>query len=229
MKMKFVALFTAVIAGVSALFGATGDSEKNAKELKSSAAVTLVEDVEWGGAGYYLKIKINRGNAYTVWISGDDAADIDLSVDQSDDDESSLPFFGSAEEKNGGKTKVCYLEADSWMIDEDGDEEFSDAKTGTMYVQLSYSGDGEGIGKKCNVYFASGIRTFDVEGEESSPRRVAMTENLQTEIKNLFEGGDYAGDYYYTIHLEKGRKYRLWTVGATGKSTIECSSIGIIL
>lgn len=220
-KSKFAALLVAVMASGATLFGATGDSESTAQSLTSSASVKLVEDLEWGGAGYYLKVKINRGNAYTVWIQGDDAAEIDLDVSQGMEDESSLPFFDPAVEKNGGKIKASFLYADSWMIDEDGDEELSDAKTGTMYVYLSYNGDGDGIGKKCNVYFVSGIRTFDVEGEKESPRKVDVNENIKTEIKNLFDGGDYAGEYYYTLRLEKGRKYRLWAVGATGKAGLE--------
>jgi|GEM_PF-3535507 len=221
MKTKLIALFT-LLFGMTSLWGASGDSERSAVSISSSKSITLVEDAEYGGGAYYLKFTIKRGNAYSVWISGDDAAELDVSVSQGFDDESSLPFFGASEEKDGGKTKVCYLYAEDWNIDED--PEISDAASGTMYICVSYmGGDDEnwGIGKRCNVFVSQGIRSFYVEGEETTPRRIQMTTGIQPEIKNLFEAGDYESEYYYTMHLEKGKKYRLWAVGSPDAVTLD--------
>ncbi len=104
MKAKILVCIAAA-AAVTA-FGASakkGSSLKKAISLKSSQTATLVEEYdseekEFLGSGVaYYTMTLKRGVAYTVWITGGNAADIDLDVGTHDtyyDDREDEPSAG---------------------------------------------------------------------------------------------------------------------------------------
>ena len=88
MKARILVCIAAVAA--FAAFGASakkGSSLKKAISLKSSQTATLVEEydpdekefIEGSGVAYYT-MTLKRGVPYTVWITGGNAAYIDLDV-----------------------------------------------------------------------------------------------------------------------------------------------------
>ena len=213
---------------VSALFGlltfasanaaaTTGSCPARAPSLRvgGSMSVALVDEWDpefkenYGTGAYYIKVTLAKGGAYTVWLDGGDTAEIwSFSVDTNWEDESA-PFASfDYEEKNNNATQIAYMYADAW------DEE--DPSSGTYYIAIN--GD---IGQRTTVHFVSGIRSFTQEGEDGSPRRIAVTETLQSEERA--QVGD--GDFYYVMHLEAGRKYRIWAAGATQPVRIETEQL----
>ena len=91
MKARILVCIAAVAA--FAAFGASakkGSSLKKAISLKSSQTATLVEEYDTdekefleNGVAYYT-MTLKRGVAYTVWITGGNAAEIDLDVGTDD-------------------------------------------------------------------------------------------------------------------------------------------------
>ena len=89
--MKAKILVCILAAAAFTAFGASakkGSCIKKAISLKSSQTATLVQEydseekelVEGSGVAYYT-MTLKRGMAYTIWITGGNASEIDLSVD----------------------------------------------------------------------------------------------------------------------------------------------------
>ena len=181
----------------------------------SSMSVALVDEYdpeykEYYGTGvYYIKVALAKGGSYTVWLDGGDTADIwSFSVDSNWEDENA-PFASfDYDEKNDGATQIAYMYADAW------DEE--DPASGTYYIAI-----GGDIGQRTTVHFTSGIQSFAQEGEAGNPRRIAVTEAIQFEERAQVDNGDF----YYVMHLEAGRKYRIWAVGASQPVRIETEQV----
>jgi len=223
MKTKIITCMVAVAA--LSVFGASGEKGsciKKAISLKSSQAATLVneydsEEKEFydSGAAYY-SMTLKRGVAYTVWITGGDAANIDLDVTTNDeyyedrDDEPSASF--DVDEIDGGDTKVAYLYADDWDLDEEGDP-----KSGKYVVVLT--GD---IGDSTTLGFTSGIRTFSVVGSESSPKALTMTTKQKPYSGKLVDG-----EFHFRASLKAGSKYRVRTLGGTEANPLSLSVDGV--
>ncbi len=216
MKAKILVCIAA--AAVTA-FGASakkGSCLKKAISLKSSQTATLVEEYdseekEFLGSGVaYYTMTLKRGVPYTVWITGGNAADIDLDVGTHDtyyDDREDEPSAGfDIDEIDGGAIKVAYLYADDWDTEEDGDP-----KSGKYQVTLT--GD---IGAQTSLGFTTGIRTFTKVGSEESPKALTMSTSMRTASGKLVDG-----EYYFRASLKAGRKYRIRTQG--GKSGSELS------
>ena len=217
MKMNLKALLAGlVLAGTLNVFaGATaGSCMSKAVSLSSQQTVRLVDeyDSDFGGnlgtGVYYFKIKLSRGSQCTIWITGGMTEEMMFSVDTDWDDESAPWAMFDYDYRDDGATQVAYMYADAW------DEE--DPSSGTYYVCIS----GE-IGDTCTLRYSPGIVTFVKEGEEGNPRRVVATESRQTEIKDQVGNGDF----YYSLNLEAGFKYRLWAVGATDPVTLDPEDI----
>lgn len=218
MKLKSILCLSAAAlmsGAVGAATRAKGDCIANAIPLGATQQVKLVngydpefkENTDSGVAIYSVTLKKNQ--AYTIWITGGNTADItQFSVDV-DWTKDIFPFASfDYDEVGDGATKIAYLYADSW------DEE--DENSYKFYVEI----DGE-IGQTCSLYYTTGIKSFVQEGEEGNPRRVTMTDNIQHETRTQIEG-----DFYYSIRLEAGRKYRLWAIGATEPVFLTCPDDG---
>jgi len=223
MKTKIITCMVAVAA--LSVFGASaqkGSSIKKAITLKSSQNATLVneydsEEKEFYDSGVaYYSMTLKRGVAYTVWITGGNAADIDLDVSTNDDyyedreDEPSASF--DIDEIDGGSTKVAYLYADDWDLDEEGDP-----KSGKYLVILT----GE-IGASTTLGFTTGIRTFSVVGTESSPKALTMSTKQKTYSGRLVDG-----EFYFRASLKAGNKYRIRTTGGTKASPLDLTADGV--
>ena len=223
MKTKIITSMVAVAA--LSVFGASaqkGSSIKKAISLRSSQTATLVneydsEEKEFSDSGVaYYSMTLKRGVAYTVWITGGNAADIDLDVTTNDDyyedreDEPSASF--DVDEIDGGSTKVAYLYAGDWDLEEDGDP-----KSGKYLVVLT----GE-IGASTTLGFTTGIRTFSVVGTESSPKALTMSTKQKTYSGKLVDG-----EFYFRASLKAGSKYRIRTVGGTKANPLDLTADGV--
>ena len=213
MKSKMI-VFAAFAFAAAAVFGArrAGDSINNAKSLSGSQTATLVG--EWDpdekettedGVCYYKKT-LSRGKAYTVWITGGSAEDIDLDVYtdpnyyEDREDEPSAGF--DIVDVDGGATKVAYLYAEDW--------DSEDPATGRFIVELT--GD---LGASTTLHFQSGIVSFTRTGTEESPKSVSMANSWKTLTANAIEGG-----YYIRSALKAGRKYSVYTTRGTASSPL---------
>ena len=128
MRFRNYLLVGALVAAMSAGAANTGSCYANAASLKGSQTVTLTpeydkeiyEGYDDSGMGvYYLKIKLSRGTAHTIWISGGDAESIDLDVDVNwdaygDSDVFPMAMFDN-EEYNGGAIKAATITAADWV------------------------------------------------------------------------------------------------------------------
>ena len=212
-------------AAALSAFGETaqkGSCISKAIALKSSQTATLVneydpEEKEFYDSGVaYYTMTLKRGVAYTVWITGGSAVNIDLDVDTHEtyyDDRDDEPLAGfSVDEINGGATKVAYLYADDWDLGEDGDP-----PSGKYQVVLS--GD---IGASTTLGFTTGIRTFTMVGTEESPKSITMSKSLKT-----FSGKLIDGSYYFRASLKAGYKYRIRTQGGTSANPLSLSADGV--
>ena len=223
MKAKMIACVVAVAALAS--FGETaksGSCLKKAISLKSSQTATLVNEYDpeekefYDDGALYYTMTLKRGTAYTVWITGGSAANIDLDVDTNDnyyedrDDEPGASF--SIDEIDGGATKVAYLYADDWDTEPDGDP-----ASGRYQVVLT--GD---IGASTTLGFQTGIKTFTIVGSEESPKAISFTTSRKTFSSKLIDG-----DYYFRASLKAGRKYRIRTTGGTKANQLSLSVTGI--
>ena len=212
-----VAAFTAM--GASAK---KGSSIKKAISLKSSQTATLVQEYDSeekelleGGVAYYT-VTLKRGTAYTIWITGGDAEEIDLNVDTHEtyyedrEDEPGASF--DLDEIDGGATKVAYLYADDWDLEADGDP-----KSGKYQVMLT--GD---VGKSTTLGFTTGIRAFAKVGSADSPKALTMGTSLKTYPSKLVDG-----EFYFRASLKAGRKYRVRTLSGTAARPFNLTVDGV--
>ena len=223
--MKAGIIVCAMAAAALSAFGETaqkGSCISKAIALKSSQTATLVneydpEEKEFYDSGVaYYTMTLKRGVAYTVWITGGSAVNIDLDVDTHEtyyDDRDDEPLAGfSVDEINGGATKVAYLYADDWDLGEDGDP-----PSGKYQVVLT--GD---IGASTTLGFTTGIRTFTMVGTEESPKSITMSKSMKT-----FSGKLIDGSYYFRASLKAGNKYRIRTQGGTSANPLSLSADGV--
>lgn len=213
MKSKMIVFAVFAFTAV-AVFGArkTGDSINNAKSLMSSQMATLVgewdtDEKETTDDGVcYFKKTLNRGKAYTIWITGGNAEYIDLDVYtdpnyyEDREDEPSAGF--DLVEFDGGKTKIAYLYSEDW--------DSEDPASGRFIVELT--GD---VGASTTLHFQSGIVSFTRTGTEESPKSVSMANSWKTLTANAIEGG-----YYIRSALKAGRKYSVYTTRGTVASPL---------
>ena len=221
MKIKLWATISVLLGTVTA-FGAaaSGNCMARAVTLKASQSVRLVNEWDpdfkeyWESGVYYYKVTLMKGQAYTIWITGGNAADIDLTVDTNWEDESAPLAMFEPQDFNGGALRAAYLYADAW--------DSEDPSSGTYYVKLS--GD---IDAQTTLFFTTGIQGFLAEGAEGNPRRLNFTESVQSHATSLLEreyGG--GGDYYYIAQLTAGSKYRFRLNGSTAASPLSVDVSG---
>lgn len=212
-------LSVAVFLAVSAFGGGKkGSCYDKAISLKSSQSATLVpeydpeEKEEYDNGVAYYSVTLNRGQAYTIWIKGGNAVNIDLDAFTNDEyyedreDEPSAGF--DVDEIDGGATKYAYLYADDW------DEE--DPSKGKYIVEL----DGE-IGESTQLYFQSGIKTFSTVGTEDSPKVLSFSTGWKTYSSKMIDG-----EYYITASLKANRKYRVYLRNGKSGSPLTLTADG---
>lgn len=213
MMKKLIVAAMLTVCAVGSVLAATGKSIKDAIPLKSSQRVKLVAEVDpdIGETGFgvaYYKVKLNKGHAYTIWITGGSTANLWFNIDVDPDAEDWPMASFDYDSRDEEMTKIAYMYADSW------DEE--DPSSFMFYVQIS----GE-VGETCELYYQEGIKSFVQEGEAENPRWLAPTDDVQHEIRDMLST-DTEIAYYYKMYLEAGRKYRLWAVG--GSAPVRLSS-----
>lgn len=211
MNIKIIAMaFCAAVAATAFGGGSKGSCISKAKSLGSSQTATLVAEYDpeeketyENGVAYY-KMTLSRGQAYTVWITGGNVADIDLDCYTDDEyywDRDNEPSAGfDVDEIDGGATKFAYLYADDWDLEED-------PSSGRYIVEL----DGE-IGESTTLNFVKGIKAFTKVGTEDSPKVLSFKTSWKTYSSKMVDG-----EYYISASLKAGRKYRVYLTG--GKST----------
>ena len=223
--MKYVKmLVVAAAVGVATVaFGSNkkGSNIKNPRELKSSQTVKLVAEYDYegdkgertdaeSGVAYY-SVKLSKGQAYTIWMEGGNAADLSLNIEtdwvyydkESKEDKEPAADF-DVMELDGGATQVGYLYSDDW--DED------DPNKGHYVVYI----DGGEPGMTTQLYYTKGIKSFDRVGSEDSPKVISFSNKWKTHSGSLIEG-----EYHLRASLKGGRKYRIRTL----KGTREASSL----
>ena len=182
------------------LFGgaANGNCQAKAVTLSTNASksVKLVDEWDsdigeyWGDGVYYYKVTLTKNQPYTIWITGGNAADIEMSVYTDTEDESAPAAVFDPMDFDEGAIKAAYLYQDSWWDD--------DPNKGTFYICLS----GE-IGSTTTIYVLNGIQGFTKEGEDGNPKRISITTATQSHSSELIDGS-----YYYISSLTGGLKYR---------------------
>lgn len=207
---KMLVLLAAISCGmaVHAASAAKGSCEEKAQEIKVGGAsmVRLVDeyDADWGeffGTGaYYLKVTLQKGHSYTVYMEGGNAADIWMDAYAYDnwDGEVWPPTagFNDADTQSGK-----YL---LWMYSDDWDS--GDPSTWTYFISL-----GGKIGDTATVHVLEGIHSFLEPGLERNPKQITMKDTDTTFSGKLTE----ENSYYLKANLTEGRKYLVRTTGGT--------------
>ena len=224
MKTRILAL-TMVVAASTGLYAASsGSCIEKAISLKSSQTATLVNEWDYEEKEYfddgalYYSVTLRRGMAYTIWITGGQAANMSFDVDtnwqyyedRNDEPGASFDVF----EINGGATQVAYLYADEW----DTSSEDGDPASGKYVVTLY--GD---IGASTTLGFTTGIKPFTVVGTEDSPKALTMSTTLKSFSGKLV--GD--GEYWFRASLKEGRKYRIRTKAGTSANPLDLLVDGV--
>ena len=209
MKLKAILLTVSAFVAAVASAATSGSWMGAAKSLASSQVARLVaeynEDYEDKDDKYddetgtmWYKRKLTRGRAYTIWISGGNAANIDLDVDTDWDDENAPMAAFDIVEFNNGAIKAAYLYADEWDMEDD-------PSSGTYYVSLY--GD---IGASTMVYYQEGIKLFTQVGDPDSPKSLTFSTTSKNYTAKTIED-----QYYITATLKAGCKYRVRTTNGT--------------
>ena len=223
--MKYVKMLVlaAAVGAATAALGSNkkGSNIKNARELKASQAVKLVPEYDYegdkgertddeSGVAYYT-VKLSKGQAYTIWMTGGNAEELSLNIETDwvyYDKESKEDIEPAADfdimELDGGSTQVAYLYADDW------DEE--DPNKGRYVVYI----DGGEPGMTTQLYYTKGIRSFDRVGSEDSPKVISFSNKWKTHSGKLIEG-----EYHLRSSLKAGRKYRVRTLLGTASYPLE--------
>lgn len=212
-QIRFLTVAALAVLAVTAFAGGKkGSCYSKAKSLGSSQTATLVpewdteEKEEWDNGVAYYKMELKRGQAYTVWITGGDARSIELDAFTNDEyyeDRDNEPMASfDVDEIDGGAIKYAYLLADDW------DEE--DPSKGHYIVEL----DGE-IGQSTQLNFTKGIKAFTKVGTEDSPKSLS----IKTSWKN-YSARMVDGEYYISVSLKAGNKYRFYVRGGQKGSPI---------
>ena len=192
---RVFAVLCALAAG-GAFAASTGSYMGKAGSISVGATKTvkLVQeyygDGDYGDGGiYYLKVKLNKDNAYTVTAKGCDGMYVDT-----DGDDEKAPM-ASFMDYMVGDSYYSVLEASAW--DED------DPSSGTFYIVV----DGA-IGDSVTVSVASGNNL--PSGISENPRAITVSDKAASTGGSLIDG-----EYYFTTTLEAGRKYFFTTSGGT--------------
>ncbi len=223
--MKYIKMLVlAVAAGAATVaLGSNkkGSNIKNARELKASQAVKLVPEYDYegdkgertddeSGVAYYT-VKLSKGQAYTIWMTGGSAAELSLNIETDwvyYDKESKEDIEPAADfeiiEIDDGATQVAYLYSDDW------DDE--DPNKGHYVVYI----DGGEPGQTTQLYYTKGIRSFDRVGSADSPKVISFSNKWKTHSGKLIEG-----EYHLKASLKAGRKYRVRTLQGTKDYPLE--------
>ena len=242
--MKKVLLIAAVVAGFASSSQAktdptyTGKLEKKATALSvstslKSTSVTLSSATEDGKTYKYLhyyKMTLKKGNAYTVWLSGQDAADGKVRI---------RTCYGMTTWDWNTKAPVAKFDAvdcgveTRWLVtgkkwsdkDEWEDFDWSEIEGGgeidwgkvttpsswTYYIVVE--GDGPGVSAKINYIAKKKIPT----GVASNPLVIKPTDSIKT--STLTDG--FMSEYYYVqVACQKDCCYRFGAIGGYGTNVL---------
>ena len=244
--MKKILLTAAAVAGLAFSSEAktttdptyTGKLEKKATSLSvssslKSATVTLSSATEDGKTYKYLhyyKMTLKKGNAYTVWLSGQDAADGKVRI---------RTCYGMTTWDWNTKAPVAKFEAvdcgveTRWVVtgkkwsdkDEWEDFDWSEMEGGgdidwgkvttpnswTYYVVVE--GDAPGVSAKINYIAKKKIPT----GVASNPLVIKPSNSIKT--STLTDG--FMGEYYYVqVACQQGYCYRFGAAGGSSANVL---------
>ena len=212
MFKRLIAIVALVFTASAVVAASTGSCIKKAKSMTigTSKTVTLVNEwdpgwdgddgeyLDWGA--YYLKVKLTKGQAYTVWLQGGSTASVGLDVDVDYEDDTAPSASFDVEEYDNGTLKVATLYADDW------DEE--DKSSAYYYIYI----DGA-IGTTVTVNTFRGIKTFSIPGSEDAPKVISMSDTQKSYASKCIDG-----EYCFAATLKAGRRYRVRTYkGIKGK------------
>lgn len=203
-------LLAAVVCGTTlyAASASKGSCEAKAQEVKVgwSGSVRLVDeyDPDWGefyGTGaYYLKVTLQKGHSYTVYMEGGSAENLWMDAYAYDNWEGEV-WPPSAGFFDGDTQSGKYL---LWMYSDDWDSD--DPNTWNYFISLSGA-----IGASTTVTILEGIHSFLEPGLERNPKQITMKDAETTFSGKLTE----ENAYYFKANLTEGRKYLVRTTGGT--------------
>lgn len=211
MMKKTIVTFLAAITAFSVWAAKTGSRMEDAKKIKvgGSATVKLVAEYDEfdksydsDSGVYWLKVQLNRGSSYTVWIQGGSAGTVGMDIDTADtEDDDDVPGASFDDvvsaTYNGAPIQYAHMAADAW--DSEDPSKF--------YYAICITGD---VGNQTTVYVQSGIRNFSQKGDENSPEAVSFTTGWKSVTRKLIDG-----NYYLKATLSAGCKYRVRTLKGT--------------
>ena len=216
----------------------TGRLEKNATSLSASAslksATVKLKSATEDGKKYkylqYFKMTLKKGNAYTVWLTGQDAFDGKVRIrscygKESWDWNTSAPVAKFESVDCGVETRWLvtgkkWANKDEWEdFDWSGMEGGGDIDWGKVTTPSSWTyyivveGDSAGLSAKINYIAKNQIPT----GVRSKPLVITPSSSIKT--TTLTDG--FMGDYYYVkVAFKKGYCYRLGAVGGSSENVL---------
>lgn len=226
MKMRIFGFLAMVLAAISQVHaGASkGSCVSKAKSLSATQSVTLVteydsEEKEYYDNGVmYYTVTLKRGQAYTIWIEGGNASEMNLEIEPNweyydkekhEDSEPSASF--DLESIDSGNTQFGILYADDWTLPEAGAEKGDYDPKEAKFVVAVY---GE-VGARTTLHYMKGVKTFTMVGTESAPKAITPTSAWKSYSGKLIDG-----EFYFRATLKAGQKYRVRTTGGTAAAPL---------
>lgn len=207
---KLLILLSALVCGTAlhAASGARGSCEALAQEVKVgwAGSVRLVDeyDPDWkefyGTGAYYLKVPLQKGHSYTVYMEGGSAEDLWMDAYAYDnwDGEVWPPSAGFFDGDTQSGKHILWMYSDDW--------DSGDPNTWNYFISLSGT-----IGASTTVTILEGIHSFLEPGLERNPKQITMKDTETTFNGKLTE----ENAYYLKANLTEGRKYLVRTTGGT--------------
>ena len=207
---RILMLLAALVCGTAlhAASGAKGSCEAKAQEVKVgwSGSVRLVDeyDPDWGefyGTGaYYLKVTLQKGHSYTVYMEGGSAENLWMDAYAYDNWEGEVwpPSAGFFDGDTQSGKHILWMYSDDW--------DSGDPNTWDYFISLSGA-----IGASTTVTILEGIHSFLEPGLERNPKQITMKDTETTFSGKLTE----ENAYYFKANLTEGRKYLVRTTGGT--------------
>lgn len=218
-KAKILLLGTVLLAGfaIRAAIPASGSCESKAVSIAigGTKSVTLVNEYDpdekefYDSGAMYMYVTLRRGNSYTLWMEGGDAAEINLNAyprdtTESEDDRDIWGPSASFDDSDEQSGKFM-----NWLHSEDWDDE--DPVSWKYYICLTGN-----IGARTTVHLVQGEVSFKPDGLSDNPLAITISQAEARLAKSLTD----EKSFYFKANLTAGRKYYFRTAGGTAASPL---------
>lgn len=184
-----------------------GSNETKATPISvgSTKMLKLVEEYdpelgEMENAVHYLSVTLKRGSSYTLWLSGENAEDLELvaypreATEEEWDKDIMEPFAGFDDPRSYTGVNANWLYASDW------DYEY-DPPSWKYFIVVS----GDSLGDQFTINLVEGIRSFVPKGLAENPEELTVSTSDRANERNYTE----EGSYYFRSKLTAGRLYEL--------------------